>query len=283
MAARRGAAAHGDIRCAAHQVHLAIMAGLLHRILAYPLTRGLDVDDPRTTLLRREIIKRKAFLNRIYLEWYARLADNMRPNARILELGSGAGFFRKVVSNVITSELFFTPGVDRIVDARQLPFSSEELDGIVMTDVLHHIPDVARFFQEATRCVKAGGLVLMIEPWNTAWSRWVYQRLHSEPFQPDGGWTIPSTGPLSGANGALPWILFERDRELFQEEFPDWRIESIELLMPFSYMLSGGVSMRALVPGWTYRPIRWIESKLNQNRWAMFALIKLKKRDRQGN
>lgn len=251
--------------------------GLLHRLLAYPLTRGLDVDDPRTTLLRREIIQNKAFLNRIYREWYARLAASMRPDARFLELGSGAGFFRKLMPNLITSELFSTPGVEQIVDAQQLPFSKDELDGIVMTDVFHHIPDVARFFREATRCIKAGGQVLMIEPWNTSWSRWVYQRLHSEPFAPDSGWNIPSTGPLSGANGALPWIVFERDRERFQREFPEWSIESIELLMPFSYLLSGGVSLRALVPGWTYRPVRWIENQFNQRRWAMFAIIKLKK------
>jgi SAM-dependent methyltransferase len=254
-------------------------AGLFQRLLAHPSTRGLDVDDPRTTLMRREIIQRKSYLNRIYREWYARLAVNMTPDSRFLELGSGAGFFRTLVPQLITSEVFLTPGVDRIVDARQLPFSKDELDGIVMTDVLHHIQDVARFFEEATRCIKTGGQVLMIEPWNTRWSQWVYQRLHSEPFEPRGGWTIPSSGPLSGANGALPWILFERDRERFQREFPEWRIESIELLMPFSYLLSGGVSLRALVPGWMYRPLRWMESKLTQERWAMFASIKLKKLD----
>jgi SAM-dependent methyltransferase len=255
------------------------MAGLLHRMLAYPSTLSMDVDDPRTTLLRREIIRSKSFLKQIYREWYARLAAGMAPESRFLELGSGAGFFKDIVPQLITSELFSVPGVDRIVDGRQLPFSNEELDGIVMTDVLHHIPDVARFFKEATRCVKAGGQVLMIEPWNTRWSGWVYRRLHSEPFQPDAGWTIPSTGPLSGANGALPWILFERDRERFHSEFPEWCIESIELLMPFSYLLSGGVSLRAFVPGWMYRPVRWAESKLDQGRWAMFASIKLKKRD----
>jgi SAM-dependent methyltransferase len=259
------------------------MAGFFQRILAYPTTRGMDVDDPQTTLLRREIIQKKVFLNRIYCEWYARLALNIRPDSRFLELGSAAGFFRKFVPDVITSELFPLPGVDRVVDARLLPFSNGELDGIVMTDVLHHIPDVARFFSEATRCVKAGGQVLMIEPWNTPWSRWVYQRLHSEPFLPREGWVIPSTGPLSGANGALPWIVFARDRERFQGEFPEWRIESIELLMPFSYLLSGGVSLRAFVPGWLYRPVRWIENKFNQKRWAMFALIKLKKLDSSFN
>jgi SAM-dependent methyltransferase len=259
---------------------MTMTSGLLHRILAHPLTKGMDVDDPRTTALRHEIIQQKAFLNRIYCEWYTRLAASMLPASRFLELGSAAGFFKQFAPNLITSELFPSPGVDRIVDAQHLPFGSDELDGIVMTDVLHHIPDVARFFQEATRCIKVGGQLLMIEPWNTPWSRWVYQQLHSEPFQPDAGWTIHNTGPLSGANGALPWILFERDRERFQKEFPEWRIESLELLMPFSYLLSGGVSLRALAPGWAYRPIRWIESHADQKKWAMFALIKLKKRAR---
>jgi SAM-dependent methyltransferase len=277
MAAWRDTAAHGDVCCAAHQVRITTVSGLLHRILAHPLTKGMDVDDPRTTQLRRQIIREKAFLSRIYCEWYTRLAANMQPDECFLELGSAAGFFRQFAPNLITSELFAVPGVDRIVDARHLPFANDELDGIVMTDVLHHITDVERFFHEASRCIKPGGQVLMIEPWNTPWARWVYQRLHSEPFQPRAGWTIPDTGPLSGANGALPWILFERDRARFQEAFPEWHIASIELLMPISYLLSGGVSLRALVPGWAYRPIRWLESLLVQKKWAMFAFIRLRK------
>jgi len=251
------------------------MTSALNRLLAYPATRGMNVDDPNTTLLRRRIVQEKKFLNRIYREWYGRIAAKMRPGSRWLELGSGAGFFKEVAPSVMTSEVFPTPGVDRVEDACHLQFAADDLDGIVMTDVLHHIPDVAQFFREANRCVKEDGQLLMIEPWNTPWSNWVYQNLHSEPFQPRAGWTIPSTGPLSGANGALPWILFHRDRGRFEQEFPDWRIESVELLMPFSYLLSGGVSLRALVPGWMYRPIRWVESRLNQGRWAMFAFIEL--------
>jgi SAM-dependent methyltransferase len=252
---------------------------LLRRLLAHPSTKGLDVDDPRTTLLRREIIREKTFLNKIYREWYARLAASIKPDAVFLELGSGAGFLKEFVSKLITSEVFPLDGMDRVVDAHALPFSDSELDGIVMTDVLHHIPDVAQFFHEAGRCIKPGGQVLMIEPWKTRWSSWVYGRLHSEPFDAGGGWTIPPAGPLSGANGALPWIVFERDRPRFESEFPQWRIDSIELLMPFSYLLSGGVSMRTLVPAWAYGSIRWAEAKLNQKRWAMFAMIKMTKRE----
>ena len=115
----------------------------------------------------------------------------------------------------------------------------------------------------------------MIEPWRTPWSQWVYTHLHSEPFVHDSEWAIPRSGPLSGANGALPWIVFQRDRALFETQYPRWRIRTIEPMMPVSYLLSGGVSMRSLMPGFMYRPIRALERIFFQKHWAMFALIEL--------
>lgn len=253
------------------------MAGLLNSLLAHPLTRGLSVDDPRTTLLRREIIHSKPFLLAIYREWYQLLLAALPEEGAILEIGSGAGFFGEMSPRVITSEVFEMPGVDVIVDGRNLPFERAGLSGIAMTDVLHHIPDVRVFFEEATRCVRPGGRMVMIEPWRTPWSEWVYCNLHSEPFEPEAGWLIPATGPLSGANGALPWILFERDRDLFEREYPEWAIRSITPIMPFAYLLSGGVSLRSLMPGWAYGLLRRLEGRLQPERWAMFALIEMER------
>jgi SAM-dependent methyltransferase len=248
---------------------------MIGRLLQHPLTRGLSLDDPRTTLLRRQIIAAKPFLRRLYAEWYAGLADALGERRRVLELGSGAGFFKEVCPRAVTSEILLTPGVDLIADACTLPFADGSLDGITMTDVFHHIPDVGGFLTEATRCVRPGGKLVMVEPWYTPWSGWVYSHLHSEPFEPTAGWKIPSTGPLSGANGALPWIVFQRDAALFAQRFPRWRMVRIQPLMPFAYLLSGGVSLRAVVPGWLYRAVRVMESQLRQERWAMFALIEL--------
>jgi len=228
-------------------------------------------------LLRRDIIQDKAFLRALYCEWYGRIVGVLPKKEDVLELGSGAGFFQQFLPSVITSEVFETPGVKLIADACDLPLPNQSLDAIVMTDVFHHIPDVSRFLVEATRCVRPGGRIVMIEPWRTSWSEWVYTHLHSEPFSPESGWKIPSTGPLSGANGALPWIVFQRDKALFEAHNPLWRIKNIEPMMPFSYILSGGVSMRSLMPGWMFRPIRILERVLLQRRWAMFALIELER------
>lgn len=253
----------------------------MKRWLAHPLTRGLDVDDPRTTQLRRQVIQTKGFLRQIYQEWYTSIAAALPggPGA-VLELGSGAGFLSDYIPALISSELFYCPGVRLVADGQQLPFATGALRGIVMTDVLHHLPQPRRFFAEAARGVCPGGVLVLIEPWATPWSSWVYRHLHHEPFRPDATeWEFPSTGPLSGANGALPYILFERDRGQFEREFPLWRLERLNLLMPFRYLVSGGVSLRSLMPGWSFALWRGLETALQP--WmpslAMFAQVILRR------
>jgi SAM-dependent methyltransferase len=253
--------------------------GFVQRILTHPLTRGLDIDDPRTTSLRRQIIRGNPFLLRIYREWYAGLVSSLPcGDGAVLELGSGAGFFEEFLPNVITSEIFLCPHVRLVADAQRLPFKEQSLRGIVMCDVLHHIPQPRRFFSEASRCVRPGGVIAMIEPWVTGWSRLIYKNLHHEPFRPDAvEWEIPSGGPLSGANGAMPWILFHRDRVHFEREFPQWEIRDIEPCMPFRYLISGGVSKRQLMPAWSFAMWRALERPLRRKA-AMFARIVLVRR-----
>lgn len=251
--------------------------------LAEPLTRGLDLDDPRMTELRREVLRRKPFLRHIYEEWYHAIAAKLPTGDQpVLELGSGAGFMPDCIPGVITSEVFPCPGVDRVVDAQSLDFPPRSLRAIVMIDVLHHLPRVRTFFAAAARCVAPGGALVMIEPWITTWSRFVFTRLHHEPFAPDAPrWEFPPAGPLSGANGALPWIVFRRDRTRFEREFPQWQIRSVEPMMPMRYLLSGGMSLRGLAPSWTFGAWRWAERALSpwMDHLAMFALIALARTD----
>jgi hypothetical protein len=150
-----------------------------------------------------------------------------------------------------------------------------------MVDVFHHIASPRLFFAEAARCVRLGGSIVMIEPWVTPWSRLVYGKLHHEPFRTEATeWEFPSTGPLSGANGALPWIVFERDRKRFEQEFPAWSVQRIEIQMPFRYLVSGGLSMRSLAPGWSFTLWRAVERAVQpmMSSLGMFALIALQRR-----
>ena len=187
----------------------------INHILSHPLTEERILMTLRLLYCDEKLLN-QSLLKNIYLKWYSEIKKRVPQESIIIELGSGAGFF-KIIPNLITTELFPSPGIDKVIDAHKLSFSANELDSIVMTDVLHHIPDVCKFFQEADRCIKFGGSIVMVEPWNNPWSKWVFQNLHHEPFDPDAGWKLKSSGPLSGANGALPWILFERDKKNLKE------------------------------------------------------------------
>jgi SAM-dependent methyltransferase len=257
---------------------------MMRDLLAHPLTRGHDLDDPNTTALRRQIVRGKPFLRRIYQEWYAALADSLPRAAdvpgRVLELGSGAGFFAEVVPETIASDVFLAPGVRIVLDGLHLPLSDASLRAIVMTNVFHHLPDARRFLAEAARAVRPGGVVAMVEPWISTWSRFVYRKLHHEPCLPEApDWSFPATGPLSSANEAQAWIVFHRDAERFRREFPQWRIERVRPMMPLRYLVSGGVGMRALAPGWSTPLWRGVERALRpfNNQLAMFAEVVLRR------
>ena len=245
--------------------------------LAHPLTAGLDIDAPETTALRARLIRERAFLRRIYEEWYGLIAAAIPAgDGRVVELGAGAGFLGEVVPRLITTDVLPLPSVNTVLDAQALPFAADSLRAIAMTNVLHHLGDAERFFAEAARCVRPGGVLAMVEPWSTPWSRLVYRRFHHEPFEPGAtDWRFSASGPLSDANGALPWIVFHRDRERFRLACPQWAVRAIRPLMPFRYLLSGGVSRRGLMPGWSFGFWRTGERLLApaMNALAMFAFI----------
>jgi SAM-dependent methyltransferase len=259
------------------------MLGTLKKLLAHPRTRHASIDSPVTTEERRSIIQEKEFLRRIYVEWYRMVAAEV-PDGKdaVLELGSGAGFFDEFLPETITSEVFFCGHIRAVLDGENLPLASRSLRAIVMCDVLHHIPDSEMFLREADRCLLKGGRIVMIEPWVTAWSRIIYTNLHHEPFAPNAPeWRFDSTGPLSGANGALPWMIFERDRDRFGRKFPNFSVRKIEPFMPFRYLLSGGVSLRSLMPTAAFGALSGLETLLKpwRDRLAMFALIVVEKTD----
>lgn len=245
------------------------------------MTRGLDLDDPRTMESRRQILRHKAFLRRIYDDWYREIVQRIPAgDGRVAELGSGPGFMRDYLPGLIASDVVWSPASDLALDGAHLPFASGSLRAIVMTNVLHHIHEPASFFREARRAVRGGGVVCMVEPWMTRWSRLAY-RMHSESCLPNSPqWRLSHGGPLSGGNNALGWIIFFRDRRRFEAEFPEWGIAEITPQMPFRYLVSGGISLRSLMPAWSYELWRRVDELFEpwMSEWAMFAMILLRRR-----
>lgn len=230
--------------------------------LRLPGATNLDLDDPASSVLAQKIIQRKQFLKNLYREFYQEFARALPPpcpERKVVELGSGGGFIKDVIPDAITSDVLDLPGLDLCFSASEMPFPDGSVDAFVMIDVFHHLPDTERFFQEVDRCLKIDGKVLMVEPANTWWGRFVYTRFHHESFDPTAAWGVLSGGPLSSANGALPWIVFCRDRRVLEQKFPRLKAVRVEPHTPFCYLLSGGLSFRQLAPSWSYPALRAIE------------------------
>ena len=250
--------------------------------LRLPETKCIeDLDDPATTLLHAEIVQKKPFLKKLYIDFYNQLKAPVVDchNKVVVELGSGGGFIKDVIDNVITSDILELPNVDKVFSATDMPFEPAGVDAFVMFDVLHHISDPRAFFTESLRCLKTGGKIVMIEPANTLWARFIYKNFHHESFDTQANWSLDKSGPLSQGNGALPWIIFSRDRKIFEDEFPSLRIVSIRSHTPFRYLFSGGLTLRQLAPSFTYSLIAAVEYVLSplNDQLGMFQMIELEK------
>ena len=251
------------------------MKSSIRNSLALPEKQDVtDLDDPNTSLLHSDILKRKVFLHRLYTEYYESFRDAIEApdHAVIIELGSGGGFIKDVIPNAITSDVMPIPGLDQRFSAEAMPFESGSVDLFCMINTLHHIPDVSSMLKECVRCLKPGGRVVMVEPANTPFSGFIYRNFHHEPFDTRADWSIPEGGPLSSSNQALPWIIFKRDRERFQATFPELKLEGMRLHTPLRYILSGGFTARQMLPGWMYPAAYFLDEVLLRPFHGLMAL-----------
>ena len=93
--------------------------------------------------------------------------------------------------------------------------------------------------------------------------RGFFRRFHPEPYDDRvTEWAFDQSNAMLDANQALSWIVFERDRERLAERCPGLVLEHAGWLPWLSYLLSGGVTRRNLVPGplvpWVRRADRWL-------------------------
>ena len=237
----------------------------LRELLADPLARGLDLDSPQATAVHARLIREKPFLRRLYGRYYREYeatVARVQSTGPVVEIGSGGGFYREIRPGVISLDMRPGADVDVVASALELPFTSESTSAVLMLNVLHHLPDPMAFFRECERVLMPGGRVCLIEPYAGPLSRRMIRPLHHEPWDEAAGWTLPASGPMTGANMALPSIIFIRDRDRYDREFPHLPVDRVRLHTIALYLLSGGVSMRSVVPGAFFAPLEAIERAL---------------------
>lgn len=204
--------------------------------------------------------------NRNLLFWYQELYKDQFRNVgdlkglAILEIGSGVSPLARFHPAIQTSDVLELDYVDLVFDCHQInefeSIGDNSLDVVTLTNVLHHLKSPIDFLANAAKKLKPGGALIATEPYFSVLSTFIYKYLHHEAvdFSIETPELTELRGPLSSANKALPWLIFNR---------PEWRrqIEQHFYLEPrgfrpytgLSYFAAGGISHRIPMPHVIYR------------------------------
>jgi SAM-dependent methyltransferase len=131
----------------------------------------------------KQIWNNKEILRYIYKEWYENIINDLKPGkGRTVELGAGSGNFKEFKIDVISSDIENCEWLDMCFDAHNMPFEANSILNIVMIDVLHHLSNPMKFFEEAMRVLEKQGRIIIIEPFPSPFSFIIYKIFHPEPF-----------------------------------------------------------------------------------------------------
>lgn len=222
--------------------------------------------DPRQEV-HRSVWERKESIRLLYRDFHRRLLANC-PDGRVLDIGSGTAHIKDFRSDIVSTDILTFPGIDVVADAHRLPFPNELFSGVVMLDVLHHLERPIGFLEEASRVLKPGGRLAMIEPAMTPVARRFYRHFHEEPVDMDADpfapvVVNPDRDPFD-ANQAIPTLLFATPaaRREVERLIPPLRVQSVDWLSLLAYPMSGGFQTWSLLPAALVGPLLALEEKV---------------------
>lgn len=254
-----------------------------------PRVRGVNVDDTTFLDIHSSILKEKPLLRSAFQAFYHDMSSccdrYLTKKGTELELGTGAGFFKSLRPNLITSDIRKAPNIDIELDAQNMSLQDETVRCIYAINVFHHLPNPDAFFNELCRVLLPGGGCILIEPHIGFASALLHRHMHTnERFEPNApNWDSTTIGgPLSGANQALAHIVFIRDLEKFKMLYG----QHLEIVFQgyshnaLRYLFSGGLNFRQLLPS-KFEPllrfVEWLGTPFARY-WSLHQIIVIRKR-----
>lgn len=198
---------------------------------------------------------RKNFLNnpgnnqRFLLEnRYNWMNEYINKNAEGMEVGCGTGISKWYIKSksFLITDYTNHPWLDvKNVDALHTPFDNESFDFIIASNMVHHVPYPLIFFEEMSRILKKGGVIIIQEINTSFFCRLMLRIMRHEGYSFDVNVfdkKMICTNPkdLWSANCAIPSLLFD-NRKAFQEAVPNLRIIKDTYSEFFVLLNSGGV------------------------------------------
>jgi SAM-dependent methyltransferase len=211
-----------------------------------------------------------------YLQIYRIMDTSKSERETILEVGSAGGVAKSYSANVITSDIREGSGVDLIFNALELPFEDESLDQIWLKDVLHHLEDPYKFFDEARRTLKPEGTLSIAETYWGPIAKFVYKYLHPEIY--DRGLIERDIFTHEG-NQALAEVLFASHSTQFETAMKKFNEIQRTLVNGPAWLLSGGATLTTPIPASWLRAIHYVEEKFQILKpfWSLNVVVVLRK------
>ena len=255
-------------------------------ILRDPILDGMDVDGTNRFNLHRKMLEKKRMLREVFTEFHHLFrmmnAQFLDGKGIEVELGSGVAPMRDSYPEVLATDIVNAPNLDKVVNAEAMDFVDNTVKAIYGQNCFHHFPHPDAFFDELNRVLIPGGGAILLEPYYGPVASFLFKRL----FRTEGfdktypSWNTPAIGPMNGANQALSYIVFVRDRVDFELKHPTLKIVYQRQVGNYlQYLISGGLNFRQLLPDSLTEFVYFLEKILSPlNRWtALHHIIVIRK------
>jgi SAM-dependent methyltransferase len=184
---------------------------------------------------------------------YGWMNNYITGKKKIIEIGSGSGFSKLYLKEkVILSDATKNPWIDKYIDATKMDLPDHSVDILIASHNIHHFYSPYKFFNEANRVLKKGGLLLIQEINTSLLMRFLLKIMKHE------GWSyevnvfhskeiVNDKDDLWSANCAVPEMLFSNEKKFFQT-FPFFEFKKNTLNECLIFPFSGGVISKTKIP-----------------------------------
>jgi SAM-dependent methyltransferase len=259
----------------------------------FPRPEDNRYDNDGDVVTARKIFYEKPSKNLLYLltNRFGWMQDYINPQESVgIEVGCGIGVtgeFVKAKSLKMTDFGEYDWLDLTNVDAMNTPFQDGELDFVLCSNMIHHLPSPMKFLREMHRIIKPSGYLLVQEVNCSLFMRFVLHLMRKEGYSYDvnvfdeNAVLSDPTNPWA-ANAAIPNLLFDNPSR-FHKEISTFRIERDEYSEFLLFFNSGGVTAKTPyipLPYWALKVVKALDSLLirfSKNTFALQRSIVLKK------
>jgi SAM-dependent methyltransferase len=224
-------------------------------LLSDPMIKEVDLNGIGRFEAHQKMLNKKRMLREVFDEFHYLFKKldlkYFKGDGLEVELGSGISLMRDKYPNVLATDIVHSPHLDMVLNAEKMDLEDSSVRVLYGQNCFHHFLHPDDFFKELERVLIPGGGFIMLDPYYGPFAKFLFKRLFkTEGFDKEFPlWETPPSSPMYGANQALSYIIFVRDRVEFERKYPLLKIVHKQTVGNYlKYLLSGGLNFRQILP-----------------------------------